>query len=659
MQSIQLIDGVSLIRRIFFAGYDVLSWNWRDLPRNTPLDRVELLESTSNNSAVARTANPLALVTQQQPVSQPQHNPTHYSKSSSTRSQAATRNRDKAIANSPLPIYDLEPEVVDDDEASSKEKEIDKLMALISMSFKKIYKPTNNNLKTSSNARNMNVDITSRTIKGTRYDRRTRQYDNQRAVNVVGARENVDADNFGPIFDIEPLEKVHTTDDHYNVFANERQHPEQPKTINDTYVVERDDSNISPVSSNMCSDEGEADQDDIDQERVLLASLIEKLKYSLEKKDFSKSKSVTINSLPHEFSKPVTLQILPNNVKQVHKNTNVIAPRMYKMNTKVTQTRTPYLQQDIGKTNKRMCFSKGVISTTSVSRPQLESNKLEYRVLHNNSQVRKKEVEDHRRNFKFSKNKTSVTTCNDSLNAKSSNVNFVCVTCGKCVLNDNHDLCVLRYINGVNSRTKKPIAMPISTREPKNNLRVPSCTILHYLLVHQFERLKVWEIVDIPVCKNVINMKWLWKNKHDEENTIIRNKAHLVAKGYSQKEGINFKESFPPVAWLKVVRLFIAYAAHKSFLVYKTPTIYRLKKAFYGLKQAPRMWYGELSNYLVSKGFSKAKYAQEILKNHGMTSCDSVGSPMASKPLDAELSELLLIKRNIVAWSGTRVLNSK
>ncbi|GJZ27446.1 retrovirus-related pol polyprotein from transposon TNT 1-94 [Tanacetum coccineum] len=111
-----------------------------------------------------------------------------------------------------------------------------------------------------------------------------------------------------------------------------------------------------------------------------------------------------------------------------------------------------------------------VISTTSVSRPQLKSNQLEDRVLRNNSQVKKKEVEEHIKNFKFSKNKTSVTACNDSVIAKTLNVNFVCVTCGKCVLNDNHDLCILHCINGVNSRTKKPIDVPISTREPKQTV---------------------------------------------------------------------------------------------------------------------------------------------------------------------------------------------
>ncbi|GKA36390.1 hypothetical protein Tco_0722881 [Tanacetum coccineum] len=111
-----------------------------------------------------------------------------------------------------------------------------------------------------------------------------------------------------------------------------------------------------------------------------------------------------------------------------------------------------------------------VIPTTSFSRPQLKSNQLEDRVMPNNSQRKKQEVEDHRRNFKFSNNKTFVTTCNDSLNAKTSNVNFVCVTCGKCVPNDNHDMCVLHYMNSVNSRIKQPIAMPISTKEPKRTM---------------------------------------------------------------------------------------------------------------------------------------------------------------------------------------------
>nr|GFA54060.1 hypothetical protein [Tanacetum cinerariifolium] len=180
----------------------------------------------------------------------------------------------------------------------------------------------------------------------------------------------------------------------------------------------------------------------------------------------------------------------------------------------------------------------------------------------------------------------------------------------------------------------------------------------------------------------VMCMFALTKNKRDEENTVIRNKYRLVAKGYAQKEGVDFEESFVPVARFEAVRLFIAYAAHKSFTIYQMDVkkmflygplkeevyvnqpdgfvdpyhpdqVYRLKKALYRLKQAPRAWYDELSKFLLSKGFSKgiqihqsprgifinqAKYAQEILVKHGMTSCDSIGTQMATKHLDADLS---------------------
>nr|GEX58779.1 hypothetical protein [Tanacetum cinerariifolium] len=111
--------------------------------------------------------------------------PTHYTQNSSTRlQQAATRNREKTIVNSPQPIYDQEPSMVVEDDATSKDKEIDKLMALISLSFKKIYKPTNNNLRTSSNTSRANQDNSPRINRSTGYE-------NQRIGNVAGARETV------------------------------------------------------------------------------------------------------------------------------------------------------------------------------------------------------------------------------------------------------------------------------------------------------------------------------------------------------------------------------------------------------------------------------------------------------------------------------------
>ncbi|GJZ85871.1 hypothetical protein Tco_0651210 [Tanacetum coccineum] len=93
---------------------------------------------------LARTANPLALVAQQQPVYHHQNHPTQNNQYSSTRSQQSTRNRGKVIVTSSAPTYELEPTTVTEDEEMLKEKEIDKLMALISLSFKQIYKPTNN-----------------------------------------------------------------------------------------------------------------------------------------------------------------------------------------------------------------------------------------------------------------------------------------------------------------------------------------------------------------------------------------------------------------------------------------------------------------------------------------------------------------------------------
>nr|GEX06910.1 retrovirus-related Pol polyprotein from transposon TNT 1-94 [Tanacetum cinerariifolium] len=860
---------------------------------------------------------------------------------------------------------------------------------------------------------------------------------------------------------------------------------------------------------------------------------------SFVRKDFSKSTSITQNNVSNEFSKPVTAQTLPTNKKSSLKNTNVLAPGMYKRHTDHTQARTSKLPQDSWKTNKSVSFSTGVILTTSVSRPQLKSNPMGDRVLRNNSQGKKQEVEDHHRNVKLPKNKTAVTACNDSLNAKTLNVKSdsamklyerVSKTCswwypkftpsgyiwkpksGKENVNQNlveivlfifdsgyskhmtgnlkllinlvekflgmvkfgndqiapilgygdlvqgavtikrvyyveglnHNLfsvgsrrtdlysitlqdtncpnpiflmakaipsqawlwhrrlshlnfdtinllskndivvglpklkfvkdhlCSSSSINGkryvllivddysrytwthflrskdetpevlidflrlvqrglqaqvrvekgdecifvgysiqskayrvFNKRTRvimesihvnfdespqmasdhvssdpapecqgmvlehgilspgsicqdnvtqtdrtittsneldllfNPMffellngsskvvskSSAVSAADAPNQSQhlttplnihttpTPTCQIpphaptvtsfeninqaetyaendqvaddefinifstpvqdqgetssrhvdssnmhtyyqrypsehrwtkddpLEQEELYQFNRLDVWKLVDRPLCTNVINLKWLWKNKRDEENTVIRNKSRLVAKGYAQKEGVDFEESFTLVTRLEAVRLFIACAAHKSFTIYQMDVktsflygplkeevfvnqpdgfvdpyhpdkVYQLKKALYGLKQAPRAWYDELSKFLLSKGFSKgfidptlfitkhrgdillvqiyvddiifgstnpnlskrfeklmrskfelsmmgelkfflgiqihqssrgifinqAKYAQEILIKHGMTSCDSVGTPMATKHLDVDLS---------------------
>nr|GFB15922.1 hypothetical protein [Tanacetum cinerariifolium] len=164
------------------------------------------------------------------------------------------------------------------------------------------------------------------------------------------------------------------------------------------------------------------------------------------RKDFSKSTSVTKNNASNDFSKPVTAQTLSMKKKSCLKNTNVLAPGIYKIHTYHTQAKTSKLPQDSKKTNKSVSFSTGVILTTSVSRPQLKSNPQGDRVLHSNSRGTKLEVEKHRRNVKLPKNKTSITTCNDSLNAKTLNVKSVSAMCAKCVMIEKHDLCVPKSV---------------------------------------------------------------------------------------------------------------------------------------------------------------------------------------------------------------------
>ncbi|KAJ9541880.1 hypothetical protein OSB04_028386 [Centaurea solstitialis] len=152
--------------------------------------------------------------------------------------------------------------------------------------------------------------------------------------------------------------------------------------------------------------------------------------------------------------------------------------------------------------------------------------------------------------------------------------------------------------------------------------------------LNQFSALKVWRLVKRPLDKSIIDTKWLFKNKKDEHGTIVRNKARLVAKGYRQQEGIDYDQTFAPVARLEAIRMFLAYAAYKDFTVFQMDVktaflyghlkeevyvsqpegfvdpdhpdyVYVLDKALYGLKQAPRAWYEELSTYLLSKGFKK------------------------------------------------------
>nr|GEW09059.1 hypothetical protein [Tanacetum cinerariifolium] len=153
------------------------------------------------------------------------------------------------------------------------------------------------------------------------------------------------------------------------------------------------------------------------------------------------------------------------------------------------------------------------------------------------------------------------------------------------------------------------------------------------------------ELVECPIGINIIAVKWIWKNKTDVVNMVIRNKSRLVAKGYGQEKGIDFEESFAPVARLEAVKIFVAYAAHKNFPIYQIDIkteflngplkeevfvrqpdgfvdpyfpnhVYRLKKAMYSLKQALRactpMATGKLDVDLQGTQTDQTKYRSMI-----------------------------------------------
>ncbi|GJR92232.1 retrovirus-related pol polyprotein from transposon TNT 1-94 [Tanacetum coccineum] len=258
-----------------------------------------------------------------------------------------------AASPHPNPYYQAQSasEEESDPKQVQRDKDMQKNLALIAKYFKKIYKPTNNNLRTSSNSRNKNVDTSPRY----KNDNQTGQFGNQRTVTVAGARETVgsqgkrithikeklckQAEKGVPLqaeqadwledtdeeideqeleahysymakiqevptadsgTDTEPLEQVQN-DAEYNVFANVRQHSEQPESTSNTCLVEKDDSNVTPDSPNMCDNDIQTDQNAED-ERVALANLIANLKLDVdENKKIQKQLKKANASLAHEL----------------------------------------------------------------------------------------------------------------------------------------------------------------------------------------------------------------------------------------------------------------------------------------------------------------------------------------------------------------------
>ena len=177
----------------------------------------------------------------------------------------------------------------------------------------------------------------------------------------------------------------------------------------------------------------------------------------------------------------------------------------------------------------------------------------------------------------------------------------------------------------------------VSQVEPKNlneALKDSNWILAMQEELNQFALNEVWTLVPRIPEMNIIGTKWVFRNKMDEHGVITRNKARLVAKGYNQEEGIDYDETYAPVARLEVVRLLLAFSCIKGFKLFQMDVksaflngyineevfvsqppgfedhqhpeyVFKLKMALYGLKQAPRQWYERLSDFLTSQGYDR------------------------------------------------------
>ncbi|GKD14130.1 putative ribonuclease H-like domain-containing protein [Tanacetum coccineum] len=180
----------------------------------------------------------------------------------------------------------------------------------------------------------------------------------------------------------------------------------------------------------------------------------------------------------------------------------------------------------------------------------------------------------------------------------------------------------------------------LSQEEPKNviqALKDPSWIDAMQEELLQFKLQEVWTLVDLPNGKRAIGTKWVFRNKKDERGIVIRNNARLVIQGYTQEEGIDYDEVFAPVARIEAIRLFLAYASFKDFMVYQID----VKSVFL---------YGKIEEEVYQKKdgifISQDKYVGEILKKFGFTEVKTASTLMEThKPLlkDEDGEEVMFI----------------
>ncbi|GJV92992.1 putative reverse transcriptase domain-containing protein [Tanacetum coccineum] len=635
----------------------------------------------------------------------------------------------------------------------------------------KLYKPTNNNLRTSSNTRNKNVDTTPRY----KNDNQTGQFRNQRAVNVVGARETIgglvvttvwghnEVPNADSGTDTKPSEQVqYDTDD--NVFTNDIQHFDQSESIR---MIQNDvDVMMSVLHCNLIAnlkldvDEnkkiqkqlkkanatltqeltecksilaetsrtlGESNsirdsclvalqnkqteferykafndrtvdydklelvkekREDVSSNsvfyQVTLRCLVkEKTKEtgsfsnSLERINFAKKKSVLKTNESNGLSKPVTLQNLPKTATQVVRNTNVIKPDMYRIASSTTQTRAPQLTQTSRNTNPRVSTSTGVITKANVSQTTtlgaINGRKIVQLILFivdsgctkhmtGNLSLLCNFVEKYLGTVRFGNDQFALILGYGDLVQGNITIKRVYYVEGKDVLTG---LVPQRqkasdYDNPDPAQKLQKISYSAGQRSPVNQVRkkiYQSQFKGRWTTCNRITEMCMFALtVSIIEPKNIkdamADSAWIEAMQEELHQCWTDYSLELVWTDLCQK-GIDFEESFALVARLEAVRIFVAYAAHKSFPMYQMD----VKMAFLNGPLKEEIYVAQPDGFVdpdhsqkslplrekplygLKQARGPAKYNLEILKNHGMEKGQSIGTPMATKPiLDADLS---------------------
>nr|GEZ00335.1 hypothetical protein [Tanacetum cinerariifolium] len=355
-----------------------------------------------------------------------------------------TRYKGKKIAKPITPPSETTSEDDSDPEQAQRDKDMQKHLALIAKYFKKIYKPTNKNLRTSLNSRNKNVDTTPRYKKDNQFG----QFGSHRTMNVAGAKENVGS----PVVQQYGIQCFNCKE--FEHFAKECR---KPKRVKDSAYHK---------------------------EKMLLCKQAEKgVPLQAEQYDWLEDTDEEIDEQKLEAHYSYMAKIQENDQNDVESDDENVALANLKLNTefekyKAFNDRTvdyDKLKRKLNETlgqlaQKDIEIKEGVNHKTNVSRPLHKSNQLKDKVMPNNSQVKPKktQVEEHPRISSIFIKTKSGTACNDCLNSRTLNINAVCASCGKCLVDSNHFACVTKMLNDVNARTKKPKVVPISTRKPKS-----------------------------------------------------------------------------------------------------------------------------------------------------------------------------------------------